>query len=104
MGDIGWGVNEYISDVKTSNMMPKPHVRSFDKKELNNFIDKSGYFANTLDKHLGLGYSDKMSIRDMRSYIFDVMDKVNQHGSFTAYNNSGYRDSYIESRFKVEVQ
>lgn len=103
MGDIGWGVRDQKSGLVTNNMMPKPHVRGFDKEELNNFCSKSGYFANTLDKNLGLGYSDKLSIRDMRQYVFDVMDKVNQHGTFTAYNNSGERDNYIESRFKVEV-
>lgn len=66
LGEIGWGVNQFRSQNKAGNNMPKPCVRGFDKKNLNNFCDHSGYFANTLDKNLGFGYSDKLSIRDMR--------------------------------------
>ena len=104
MKNIGWGVNQYKSELATGHAIAKHHVRGIDKTELNNFCHHSGVFANTMDKNMGMGYTDKISIRDMRQYVYDVMDKVNQCGSFTSYNNSGSKDSYVESRFKVEVQ
>jgi predicted metal-dependent peptidase len=50
----------------------------FDNKRLNQFVNQQDGFSVNLDKKLGLTYSDKVSIKQMREEVMTVIKQIQQ--------------------------
>ena len=66
-----------------SFVMLKPHIRGFDKKRTQQFIYQQDGFSATLDKILGIEYSDKVSIRNMRDSVYAQMKRIIKEGRYS---------------------
>lgn len=106
IGDIGWGVNEVRSSLNSLERIniEKPHVRYWDDKQQSNFIEMSGKFMNATNKIFNYESLQRLSIRDQRNIIKNMMsqNKINLTKFFVNKRNDNYgsKEELKRNKFK----